>query len=366
MSHVLRTLSLLSLLTVPTTAWAQEIPIHQRGADGRFETQIDRNPTVAGFQRGQVADFQGRIDGLVEMFAAIPAVSQPATPICRRIISFVEDLPRHGVLGAEVGVMTPINFQNGRCNRMTGGGVTVWLNRAAGIIASSHAFVRGAEDGAGDWFLPRFESWSPERFTLAGGVTVLTRPDQPLYRPVSLERYMREKARKDGEGSAASSGGHLARFRAEELPQLRAESAQHLDSMRAWATQAQIAEMRRMHEDGWRVAEEVYARQDAEERGAAVAGRTWTARLDALSSLQREAQTCIDPTTGEPSLQADCGSGDLLWEINPDYFDRSRPSDIQLVVVIADPEPYHGEGEAQNAGRREIIREMNLSAFAPR
>lgn len=364
MNRLSPVLALFALLAA-APATAQEIPVVQRGADGRFEAQIDGQTAVSGFASSRVASFRGRITDITDMFAAIPAVNAPAAPICRRVYAHIADVPLHGVLAVELGVMTPINFQNGRCNRMTGGGVAVTINLTGAIMDHGHAFIPNAEGGDRHWYAPPFQTWSPSGFTLARGITVLTRSDRPLYLPVSLERFMREKARREGEGQQPV-GSHLARFRAEELPQLRADSAEMLAEARSWATAAQIAEMRRMHEEGWRIAEEGYARMDEEERGAVAGGRTWTARLADLEPRIRANQACILRTTGEPSTANSCVGGDLLWELNPDYFDTSRPDEIQLIVIESPDGPYHGESAAQHAGRLEILRDMNLSAFAPR
>lgn len=360
------TATVAAVLSVCDAASAQEIPIVQAGAGGRFETQIDGKARVEGFQSSQVAAFRGRIEGLTSMFAAIPQVNAPTDPVCRRVYSFIESAPppARGMLTAEVGVMTPINVQNGRCNRMTGGGIVLWLNRIDEVVIDGgHAVVRGAENGARDWFTPRFVSKAPDRIVLDNGVTVLTRSDRPLYLPVSLERYMQEKIRTSGESQA---GGHLARFRAEELPGLRANSAELLESMKSWATAAQIAETRRMHEEAWRITEEAYAKMDADAGAAQSGGRTWSARLAALTPAQRQGQACLSDRTGEPSTAPGCSDGVYVWELNPDYFDRSRPSDIQSIVIQVDQDPYFGENALQYSTRREIMRDMDLSAFRPR
>lgn len=343
-------------------AASQQIPVIQSGADGRFETQIDGRTQVPGFEPDQVAALRGTIGDLTAMLSAIPQVHAPTAPVCRRVRSSIEIAPPpRGVLTAEVGVMTPISYRDGRCSSITGGGIVLWLNRADDVIVEgSHALVRGAEDGAHDWIAPRFETMTPERLVLDNGLTVLTRPDRPLYRPVSLERYMREMARRSGE--TGNPGGHLARFRTEELPALKADSAEVLESMRAWASSDQIAETKRMHEESWRIAEAAYARMDAGAEGEQ--GRV--SRLDALSAAERAAQTCISDSTGEPSLEAGCPNGVRLWELNPDYFDTTRPGEVQLIVMAAPPGPYSGETAVQHATRLEIMRDMDLSAFRPR
>lgn len=267
------------------SAAAQEVPIIQSGAGGRFERQIDAKTRSEGFGPPQVAAFRGAIAPIIDQLAAMPAVSAPPAPLCHRLKSWIELINPHGVMGAEIAVMAPINFQNGRCNRMTGGGVLLNVNMPSVGLNPNRAVVRG-ETRAGDWYvLPFVPSLDPKRveFETDGDRHVaLTHGRAPLFRPVSMERYQRQIG--------------------DQAP---------------------------------------------------------------LAPAQRAAPACMTQT-GELRADAACPASRTLVELNPDYFDRTRPADVQLVILSTPAGRYHGEDDAKLAARTAVWNGLDRAALAAR
>lgn len=271
---------------------AQEVPIVPAGADGRFERQIDAKTRSDGFTSAQVAAFRGAIAPIIEQLAAMPSVHAPPAPVCRRLKSWVELINPHGVMGAEIGVMTPIGFQNGRCHRMTGGGVILKVNMPGAGLDPSHATVR-REAYDGDWYVLAFKPARNPRlieYQMNGDdYAVITHGRAPLFRPVSMERYLQHKL-EHGQARAA---------------------------------------------------------------------------LPALTPAQRTQPACMGAGL-EPTPNAACPPDRTLVEINPAYFDRARPTDVQLLVLTTPAHRYHGEDDAKFASRTAIWNALDRAALAAR
>ena len=281
MRHLIAALALLAAAPVA----AQEVPIVQAGAEGRFERQIDVKTKSEGFGPAQVTAFRAAITPIIDQLATMPAVKTPPAPLCHRLKSWIELINPHGVMGAEIAVMSPINYQNGRCNRMTGGGVMLNVNMPGVGLNPSRAVVRG-ETRAGDWYvLPIAPSRNPKilEFETNGDRHVaLTHGRAPLFRPVSMERYV----------------------------------------------------SRAMNQT-------------------------------VLAPDQRTAPACMTPT-GELRADTACPPSRTLVELNPEYFDRARPADVQLLVLSTPADRYHGEDDAKFAARTAVWNSLDRAALAAR
>lgn len=91
-------------LILVTSATAQQIPIIQSGADGRYERQIDPKTAIPGYDGSTSRTFRGAIDELVGQLAAMPSVNSPPAPVCHRLMTYIEITPPHGVPAASVSV----------------------------------------------------------------------------------------------------------------------------------------------------------------------------------------------------------------------------------------------------------------------
>lgn len=273
------------VLFAAAPAAAQEVPIVQAGAEGRFERQIDVKTKSDGFGPAQVAAFRGAITPIIDQLATMPAVNTPPAPLCHRLKSWIELINPHGVMGAEIAVMSPINFQNGRCNRMTGGGVMLNVNMPGVGLNPNRAVVRG-DTRAGDWYVLPF---APHRdpnvveFEMNGDRHVaLTHGRAPLFRPVSMDRYL---------------------------------------------------------------------------------SRTMDKAV--LAPAQRSAPACMTQT-GELRADAACPPSRTLVDLNPDYFDRARPAEVQLLVLSTPANRYLGEDDAKFAARTAVWSNLDRGALAAR
>lgn len=191
-----KTLLALALTLLASTAAAGSIV--PAGAGGRYEREIDAKTKVVGFTPKQVTSFRAHLDSILGQLAAMPSVSAPPAPVCHRLRPWIELVSPNRVLAAELGVMSPISFERGRCSAMTGGGVILHVNQFSPTLPNSHAVVRfvGGEDV--HWFLLPNRTMSERtlEFELDGDRTVvLTNGRAPVLRPVSIERYLREQLR---------------------------------------------------------------------------------------------------------------------------------------------------------------------------
>ena len=83
MRHLIAALALL----VAAPVAAQEVPIVQAGAEGRFERQIDVKTTSEGFGPAQVTAFRAAITPIIDQLATMPAVKTPPAPALSRSAS---------------------------------------------------------------------------------------------------------------------------------------------------------------------------------------------------------------------------------------------------------------------------------------
>lgn len=336
-------------------------PVVQAGAGGRYETQLDPKATVRGRSAAEVAAFRAGVDRLVAQLASMPEVNTPPAPLCHRLTTWIEVQSFHGVMAGEVGVMAPIAFENGRCHAMTGAGVIARLNSLSLLYDPQQAYVR-MDEGPSDWFLlPKGAADGP--IIRIGDTLAFTHGRAPLLRPVSAGRYLNEMLRRTPEAPEGGDAGELARWLAEEKPQLVAETDQMVEELRGVmkpADLAKIAEARRV----------AIAAVEASMREAAVTDEGPTdrqrlqAELNKLDDRARAAPACILPGRTELDPTPGCPAGLTLVELNPAYFDTSRPAAIQLLVVETDERRTHGENDARFAARRAVWDALDIRALA--
>lgn len=351
----------MSLLTQATPAWTQEVAIRQAGADGRYETQLDPKVAVPRFSHQQVADFRTRTGRLIGLLNDMPETNAPPAPVCHRLKSWIEINPRHGVLAAEIGVMAPINFSNGRCHRMTGTGVVFRLNSLSLLLDSQQAHVRAA-DGHGDWWLLA-PGVADHRVIDFGDRVAFTHGRAPLLVPVATEAYLRHligQLPPETEGGAA---GELQRWLSEGRAKMQADNAAQLDEMRPYLKPADLAKMA----DAMAVvvdSTEKELRRAAKTPAAPSERNALEAELARLSPAERAAPACIFVSTRRPDTSGHCAESFGLYALNPAYFDTKRPQTVQLIVMETPDGRTHGESDLRLATRRALWQAIDRSAVA--
>ena len=355
--------ALLGAVLVTTPAAAQQVPTLQAGAGGRYETQIDPKDSLRNFSGSQVAAFRSRVDRLVALFSAMPEVTAPSSPICHRLESWIEIEQPHGALSAAVSMMYPISFENGRCHRMTRTGIFARINGLSQFLDPQEAVVR-VDEGPSDWFLlPRESAAAP--VIRIGNSVAFTHKRAPLLTPVSAERYLRERVRQLPAEPEGGDAGELARWLAEGKPRMLAEGRESLREMAAYLAPEDLAKM----EEALRVV--VESTEDSLRRSATTAGargpserQELEALLASLDPAARAAPACLTPGTGTLDPSPACPAGMILVELNPDYFDQSRPEAVQLLVLDTPVGRTHGENDQALAERMSIWAALDHAAFA--
>lgn len=277
-------------------AAAQRVPIVQAGADGRFETEFDAKTSVEGFTPAQVRALHGNLRAINERLRAMPAVSAPPAPVCHRQRSWVELISRYGVLAAEGGVFTPINFNGGRCSPMTTGGLEWYVNAPHQLTPDSGVHLTDAE-GKGDWFVLEIKEIAPTMIRFTSNKYALTHGRAPLFRTVTAGRYIDEMVRRADAPSIAS---------------------------------------------------------------------VWRGLKTKITPTQAAAPACMPGPSDRDmlSLAASCPLNRQVWELNHAYFDRSRPSDIQLLIFQTSPLSARSENADQLASRIAMWKELDIGSFA--
>lgn len=282
------------------TASAQQIPIVQSGADGRYERQIDPKTSIPGFDASVARSFRAAVDELVAQLGAMPSVTSPPAPVCHRLMTYIEITPPHGVPAASVSVLSPINFNNGRCSPVTGGGIEFILNRTSAAFERSRADVPEAEGGRASWFVLN-PAITDNVIRLRDGTTLITNGGA-LLTPVSARRYAMEKIKQSGEAD-----GHMP------PPASRRPS--------------------------------------------------WTVQLSRLGAGEAERQACVDEW-GALDTAPDCPAYRKVWEVNPDYFDTTRPGKVQLMVLRTPQGPYHGESAERFKARQAMWASIDVARLS--
>ena len=89
----------------------------------------------------------------------------------------------------------------------------------------------------------------------------------------------------------------------------------------------------------------------------------WQTMLDRLGPSERSWPACKG-ADGELYADAACPPAATLVEINPDYLDRSRPHDLQLIALTTPAHRYHGESDARLAARMAVWNSLDRAALA--
>lgn len=337
------------------------VPLVQAGADGRYETQLDPKRVAGGRSPAQVAAFRGEVDRLLTLLGAMPEVVSPPAPVCHRLTSWIELEAPHDVLAAEVGVMSPISFDNGRCHRMTGTGVIFRLNALSLLFDPQQAFVR-RDSGPSDWFLLPGGA-AHGRIIRIGDTLAFTHGRTPLLRPVSAERYLTDQLDRAPEDPEGGDAGELARWLAEEKPRLEAETEQMIADFRGSMNPTDLAKIIEARRVTISAVEESLREAAAGDDGPTERQRI-SGELAALDPAARERAACFVPGVLELDTTPGCPAGLTLVELNPDYFDTSRPEVIQLLVVETPEGRTHGESDARLAARRAVWDALDIPALA--
>jgi hypothetical protein len=263
-------------------------------------------------------------------------------------------------MAAEVAVMAPISFDDGRCHRMTRTGVFARVNALSLLLDEQEAFVRTEGPGS-DWFLVP-QAAVTSRVVKIRNAIAFTHGRAPLLRPVSVERYLQERIARqpaDPEGGAA---GELARWLAEDKPKMVAENAKALREMAAYMKPADLKKIAEAQEAGVRGAEQAIRHAAERDRGPSERQRL-EAQLASLGS-NRDLPACFLSARGELDFLPGCPNGFVLAELNPAYFDRSRPDTVQLLVVETPEERTHGENDASLAARMAVWKALDHARLA--
>lgn len=350
-----------AVLTLAAAATAQKVPVLQVGAGGRYETQIDLKTVLPGVPPARVATFRQHIDRLIALFGSLPQVTRPPEPLCNRLGSWLELVRPHGVLAAEVWVMQPILFERGRCHNMSGAGVTVRINALSLLLDPQQAHLP-VENGVGPWWGLPVEIASRRVIDL-GGRVAFTHGRAPLLLPVSAERYLREQIRRLPADPTGGPAGELAAWlnggRAERI----AENERNLRDMAPHLPPAQIAQIAAMGRRLVDETEQMLREAAAQSRGPSVREQA-EAALAALLPAERTAPACLSRDTGRFDPALGCPRGFTIVELNPIYFDRSRPDAVQLLVIETPADRTHGESDAKLAMRRAIWDALDRNALA--
>lgn len=350
-----------AVLTAPAAAQQlPSVPLVQAGADGRYETQLDPKHMAGGRSPAQVAAFRGEVDRLLALLGAMPEVVSPPAPVCHRLTSWLELEAPHDVLAAQVGVMSPISFENGRCHRMTGAGVIFRLNALSLLFDPQQAFLR-MDSGPSDWFLlPR--GAADGQIIRIGDTLAFTHGRAPLLRPVSAERYLTERLSRAPAEPEGGDAGELARWLAEEKPRLQAETEQMIASLRGSMNPADLDKLVEARAITISAVEESL-REAAVTDGGPTERQELSAQLAALDPAARELPACFIPGILSLDSTAGCPDGLTLVELNPHYFDTTRPEAIQLLVVETPEARTHGENDMRLAARRAVWDALDIRAL---
>lgn len=349
----------LVLILAAQTAGAQEVAIRQAGAGGRYETQLDPKSAVPGYSAAQVTWFRKEADRLIAQLAAMPQTYAPPPPHCHRLKSWIELNPPHGVLAAEVAVMSPINFNNGRCHRMTGTGLIFRINNLSLLLDAQTAHVRGNKSDEHWWLLPSSRI-GPGDIDL-GDRIAFTHGRAPLLIPVSTGRYLRNRIDALPIEPAGGAQGELKRWLEGGKARMQAENAAQLADMKAYLKPDDLAKMAKAMNVVVDSTETELRRAAA--RPAVPGDRGGLeARLAAMTPAQKAAPACLSVESGALLEMAVCDYG--LYELNPDYFDRTQPQKIQLIVMETPSDPTHGEPLDRYAARRALWAAIDRSAIS--
>lgn len=350
---------------LPHTAAAQDNRVYERTGDGgRFVKLIDPKTRVTGYNQAAVQSFRQKMTQILAQLEAMPEVSRPPQGLCHQLGSWIEMSGAIGarVLAGEINVMRPLEIRNGQCIKTNNGLVILGLNRISDLVRRQDAMVTDAE-GVSDrnWYADTFKVIDPRRMETTRNqqqVIAFTRADAPLFKPVSARRYVQEMLRREGQSAADAQAQRQAnsitqadieKWRREERPRLVAQMEKSLKEMQAHLSAEQIATIRAANAEGLRMQEQVLLQRLDYEKANAAKGTPanpnvakWTRALQTLAGSDMPA--CLKPDSyGELDLSGTC-RGTRIVELNPAYYDTTRPGDIQLLTLVT---PLRGDTRSE-------------------
>lgn len=299
---------------------ADQVPIVPAGADKRFELALDPKTRIKGLAPAQAAQFRGRIDTLTGYLRTLDVLTQPPAPLCMRLSSWLE-LQADPLKGAQATVDAhyPVAFERGRCTRVTGDGVGIYVNHDAPIFDRRYR-VAGLEDRE-VYRLPLADH-DGRVIHLKGNAFVVTRQGQLPWRPAKRK----------------------------EVLGLQADRLE--------------ANLRRM-EQGDRDMNALLLKQTGkpftprpEELRARARERALLARIrDALAAGDSEEPVCLDEQYQYAGIG--CAPENMVMEPNPAYWAGSAPDRIALIVVSTGG-PSKWESKEKEALRMGVFRALDL------
>jgi hypothetical protein len=350
------------------------------GDGGRYVKLLDPKTQVAGHSAAIVQAFRARMDQVIAQLDAMPQLRTPPPGICHQLASWIEvggAAPRGPVAGA-VEAQRPLEYRNGACIRTNNGLVSIGLNRTADVFSRGRAMVIDAEgvEGRNWWVLGPARDLGGGRMELrrggGGTVVVMTRPGASLVRPVSARRYLAELLRQADAGQAEAdaaldefrgAGGRLAEWRRKGRAEMAAELEASVREMAGALPPAQLAEIRANNAKVLEATEQSLIEQvklaGELDGGAGGTADPRTARLRArLAELGgSDAPACLSAEMGseDVDLSGPCPPERQVVELNPGYYDASRPGDVQLLTLATAPSDPITE-----ASRRPIMEALDL------
>ncbi len=325
------------------------------GDGGRYVKLLDPKTKIAGYAPAAVQAFRGNMGKVIAQLDAMPQVNSPPAGICHQLDSWIESggALDAKVLSGHVEVMRPLEYRGGRCIKTNNALVMIGLNRTSDLVGARESHLTDAEGASGrNWYVLRLDRLEPQRIELVRGgyrVVALTRAGSSLFVPVSAERYAAEQVRRfsasAAEVSAQQAAGRITeadieRFRREERPRRIAEFEAGLQDVATSFTAEKLAEMRRANAEGLDLAEEALhqqlrLQQQAEARTAPADPQQeyWLRTLTQVRGSALPACLVYGRIT-TLDLSGGCRPEYRVMEVNPAYYDATRPGDLQLVTLV--------------------------------
>lgn len=187
-------------------AHADDRVLERAGAGGRFEMLIDRSETLPGHASWKVRDFRDKLDAVVALMRALPAVSEPPAPGCTRLDSWIVRNDVEPVLMGSVGVQTPEVLAGGGCANRSEMSVRVEINHLQEFLPPPHA--QSPDGKAHDWYVFETRRSAPGMIELESGSILYFRHDGSPFRAVTSEAYAQHQL-DQLTGGGAHDGGEL-------------------------------------------------------------------------------------------------------------------------------------------------------------
>jgi hypothetical protein len=371
---------------------------------------FQRWPTLApervrGMSPAAERAFTAAAEAVVDAIAGSAVVNAPPDTVCVGIQGSVYDAPRDvapfrgTAYRFVVDLVIPGRVPRGaRCGE--GHDVHVRANDPGTIVRGSAMRIGGTAgsvllDARGDTLYH-----GPNAVATVDGTTryyargrrwvILTRREAPLFRPVSVERYLTAFIEANGRlrGELAAQGAsYTAPSTAETDAEIRAWRAEMRSEMLKSAAElekggfkAQADQMRAtlestldQHEATKRAVANAQrkvvadapahaAKADGIQRELAEAAR---AQLAALSPAERAATACFGPNGRKPTYLAPCSDpwADRVVTINPDFLDRSLPPEAVQIITATTIASQRADPPGLFQWRRRVLEGLDYGAM---